>query len=210
MSCQRHPDRPRQCNCFNLCVECAASFPIACTCPPPRKPDCHKPKTIDENPHEPVEEKPAPAVVAVEDTAKVDELTSKLRRQSNELIEFYHNHLEMKAEYQKTIEIQNRIIDELQQAMTPRASSEDVKALESIAQSVLAKSESATNQLSPEIDRLRSLTMSDPTNEEIKRQILERTERLSTIKKEVKAPVQSRIEELAKPKNPKKKSGKTR
>lgn len=32
MPCQRHPHRQSKCPCFQLCGECAASHPVACSC----------------------------------------------------------------------------------------------------------------------------------------------------------------------------------
>lgn len=175
MSCQRHPDRPRRCPCFLLCEDCYICQPISCTCEQRRfTAKLQAEKEAEEarkrqcliNPPQPEPPKlepllPTPPPVSPPPLQLDPEVFKKIEEQAQQLKLMEQQYLTMKLEYSKVINVQNRLIDELQHELTvkPEQSAEVVATAQDIlhrAESILTTQESKTAE-PPKPSRLEEL-----------------------------------------------------
>jgi hypothetical protein len=139
----------------------------------------------------------------VEPSLELLNLFNQAEQQNQQMKFMYEQHQAMKLEYERTIELQNKVIEQLQSRQEVHTQTHDQKTLSDIAHSIISKPIDVANQVKPEIEQLKTLVMSNTSDEDIKKQILDRAERLADLKKDSLKP--TRIEELAKPKEPRQK-----
>lgn len=191
-NCQIHIDRPRHCPCFALCTECAAGHSTGCKCAQIKAIALEKERRC--KPKEPV---PVAAVgkPAIPDDSQILKLFEINRSQELELTIRRKQFNQLQAAYEAIMDLQKKRLADIESVKPPSAGQQK---LDSIVKAIQQKPETTGVDYKTEIESLKQLVMDSPADEEVKRAILDRTERLSDLKKESLKP--SRLEQLAKPK----------
>jgi len=117
------------------------------------------------------------------------------RSQNTEIMIRREQHERLQAAFEKLLEIQKQRIAKAEEV---KPVSQDIQTLNSVVNAIAQKPEMTGVDYKTEIDTLKQLVMDQPGDEEVKREILARTEKLALLKKESLKP--SRIELLAQPK----------